>query len=130
MFNPSKIEEIAKVSKAERWPFPKTLTALKEAGVAYYDVDLMTYEIIYHGDGKSLKQSGVLSYQQPPKKGPFDKNALFKAITKHQTEKTSYSDCMKEVIEAGIVSYRVDIIERTCSYFGSSEGESYVEKFP
>lgn len=130
MFNPSKIEEISKVSKAERWPFPKTLSALKDAGVEYYDVDLTTYEIIYHGDGKTMKQSGVLSFEQPPKKGSFDQNALVKAIIKHQTEKTAYKDCMKEVIEAGIVRYRVDITQRTCSYFGSSEGESYEEKFP
>lgn len=130
MFNPSKIEEISKVSKAERWPFPKTLTALKDAGVDYYNVDLTTYEIVYHGDGKTMKQSGVLSFEHPPKKGSFDQNALVKALRKHQTEGTSYKDCMKEVIEAGILRYRVDIKERTCTYFGSSKGESYIEKVP
>jgi uncharacterized protein YbcV (DUF1398 family) len=130
MFDKQRIKEITTTSKAERWPFPRTLNALKEAGVDYYDVQLSNHEVIYYGKGESLKDSGITDLQNLPPIGVFDLSALKAAIHKHQVERTSYAEVMHEIVRAGIARYRVDILKRTCTYFGRQTGEEYAESFP
>jgi uncharacterized protein YbcV (DUF1398 family) len=130
MFDKKRIDEISTISKAEKWAFPRTLSALKEAGVEYYDVELSSREIIYYGSGESMRESELNAFQDLPTIGLFDLSALKAAIHKHQVERTPYAEVMKEVVRAGIARYRVDVLKRTCSYFGKQTGELYVEAFP
>ena len=129
-FNAQKIMEISKVSKAEKWPFPKTLTALKEAGVQYYDVELPTATIVYHGHGQEMTESGIPSLQNLPPVGKYDLKALKEAIRIHQVNRTPYAEVMKEIVKSGVMRYRVDVVNRTCTYFGKNANEKYVEAFP
>jgi uncharacterized protein YbcV (DUF1398 family) len=128
-FDAKKVMEISKISKAEKWPFPKTLTALKEAGVEYYDVELKAAAIIYHGQGQEMTETGVPSLQNLPEVGTYDLKALKEAIHFHQVNRTPYAEIMGEVVKAGIVRYRVDVVGRSCTYFGKN-GEKYTEAFP
>ena len=131
MFNSQKVLEISKVSKAEKWPFPKTLNALQEAGIESYDVELTSSSIVYHGSGKQLKEEHVESLTKMPPLGRiFNVKALKEAIHIHQVKRTPYSEVMKEVVKAGIPRYRVDIHKRSCTYFGNAPGEEYTEFFP
>ena len=130
MFDKKRIKEISIVSKAEKWAFPRTLNALKEAGVEYYDVEMSSGEIIYHGGGQSMKESGLAALQHLPPIGKFDLKALKAAILRHQVEKTPYAEMIKEMVRAGVARYRVDILKRTCAYFGKQAGEEYAETFP
>ena len=108
MFSKSRIEEISKQSKAERWPFPKTFETMKEAGVDYYDVDVATHQITYHGDDTSFTEDvpGFLNLQVAEH---FEKQAVSDAIRHHQKEKTSYNDFLQSIANAGVKFYRVDM---------------------
>ena len=130
MFNPEKIKEIAKVSKAEKWPFPKILTAWKEAGVEEYAVDLSRGTITYYSNGSELTDGDVPALKNLPDCGRFDPNALKEAIHVHQVKRTSYTEVIQEIVKAGVAHYRVDVIARTCTYFGKNPGEEHVETFP
>jgi uncharacterized protein YbcV (DUF1398 family) len=130
MFDQKKIEEISRVSKAEKWAFPKTLNALKDADVDYYDVELSSGTITYFGKGQSAKESELAAFQHLPARGQFNVSGLKEAIHKHQVEKTPYADVVKEMVKAGVARYRVDVLKRTCTYFGNQVGEEYIETFP
>ncbi len=130
MFNSQKIVEISKVSKAEKWPFPKTFNALAEAGVEFYDVDLRKGSITYHGNGFQMTENDVPDLKNPPPCGEYNLEGLKEAIHIHQVKRTPYSEVMKEVVKAGISHYRVDILARTCTYFGKNSGETYAENIP
>jgi len=129
MFDKTKIQEITKVSKAERWPFPKTFDALKNAEVDYYDVDLAAQQITYYGGGKSFSEPAPTG--QPLQiSNRFDKQAVQQVIQTHQKEKTSYQDFLKGIAQAGVKSYRVDMSKRTVAYRGSNPNEEHVEQVP
>jgi len=130
MFDKTKIQEIARVSKTERWPFPKTFDALKNAGVDYYDVDIATHQITYHGSGKSFSEPAPTGSPILQVSERFDKQAVQQVIQKHQKEKTSYQDFLEGIAQAGVRSYRVDMSKRTVAYRGSSPKEEHVEQVP
>ncbi len=130
MFNPQKIKEISKVSKAEKWPFPKTLNALRDAGVKDYTVEFSSGTVTYHASGEKMIESDVAALKNlPPSGSSFNLKGLVNAIRIHQVQQTPYSEVVKEMVRAGVVRYRVDIIARTCTYFGTNPNEEYVEKF-
>jgi uncharacterized protein YbcV (DUF1398 family) len=130
MFSPQKIKEISKVSKAEKWTFPKTLNALRDAGVKDYNVEFSSCTITYHGSGQKMIESDAASLKNLlPCGSSFDLKGLVDAIKIHQVKQTPYSEVVKEMVRAGVVHYRVDVIARTCTYFGTNPNEEYVEKF-
>lgn len=129
MFDLQKILEITKISKAEKWPFPKTLNALKEAGVENYIVEPASGSITYYGYGKQHTDSEEESLKNLLPSGHFDVKALKEAIQAHQSKRTPYSEFMREIMKAGVVRYRVDVVNRTCTYLGNRSGEEYAESF-
>lgn len=131
MLNNKKIFEVAKVAKLEKWPFPKTVDALKGLGVHSYDVDFLEKSITYRGKVGTVKESDVsdlaglfISHHT------FNGDALKKALIHHQMEKTSYGEILKEMISAGVERYTVDMLKRTCTYYGKQKGESLTEQVP
>lgn len=130
VFDKKAIQEISKKSKAERWAFPKTFNALKEAGVEFYDVDVATHRITFHGAGQKLTEDSPAGFQILNVGHHFDANLVHKAIMKHQTEKTSYLDFLKDIANAGTVFYRVDMAKGAIIYKGKNPGEEHVEKVP
>ena len=130
MLNKEKVLEISRVSKAERWPYPKTFEALKEAGVEYYDVDVATHRITYHGKGQSFDEGAPAGHPTLQVSHHFDKSGIESSIRHHQVAKTAYADFLREIAKAGVKFYRVDMAKRTVSYCGSSPGEEHVEKVP
>lgn len=130
MFDKKKIQEISKTSKAERWPFPKTFNALKEVGVEYYDVEISTHQITYHGNKQSFVEPPPPGFQMLNVADVFDAILVKKAIDKHQKEKTSYLDFLKDITKAGVQSYRVDMFKRAVIYKGNNPGEEHIEKVP
>jgi uncharacterized protein YbcV (DUF1398 family) len=125
-----KIEEISKQSKAERWPFPRTFDALKEAGVEYYEVSTATHQITYHGGGMSFSEEAPSDFRSLPVAEKFSTIIIKQVIEKHSRGKTHYEEFLQGIAVAGVKFYRVDMLQRTVIYFGSHAGEEYAEKIP
>jgi uncharacterized protein YbcV (DUF1398 family) len=127
--NKKGVEEIFTKGKQEQWPYPQIFDALKAAGVEFYETDVATHNIVYHGSGESFEEP------PPPGFAPLKPNAHFNAggvksaIQRNQSRQTDYMVFLGEIARAGVVRYRVDMDARTVSYFGGS-GEAYVEKVP
>lgn len=127
--NIAKVEEISRVSKLEKWPYPRTFNSLKDAGVESYKTNVSNHELTYNGDGKSWVEKAPNAPTIDISK-TFDATAVAMVIQKHTTEKTSYETFLKGIATAGVVCYVVDMNKNEISYQGANPGESYVEKIP
>ncbi len=58
----------------------------------------------------------------------FNQDALVHALRIDQAGKSTFPEFLNATWKAGVVSYDVDFIKRTVTYFGS-EGESYKEEY-
>ena len=123
-----RVEEIFTKSKQEKWPYPRIFDALKEAGVEYYETDVATHGIVYHGSGDSILEPPPPEFI-PLKSSPnFDAREVKLAIDRNKT-KPDYLAFLAEIARAGVVRYRVDMGERTVSYLGGA-GQAYAERVP
>ena len=123
------VKGVSERSKRERWPFPRTLEALKEAGVASYRFDVATCETVFLGSqGESFAEplTGAESVEIAPTLNPA---AVTAAIKHHMMERTPFLDFRREVAFAGVATWEVDMLARTCTYFGR-DGGTHVEPVP
>ena len=100
--NRDRVQEISEQSKREKWPFPKTFEALKDAGVASYRFDVLTCETVFIGnDGTSLPEplAGAGHVDIAP---ALDAAAVVAAIKRHMMERTPFLDFCGEVALAGV----------------------------
>jgi uncharacterized protein YbcV (DUF1398 family) len=130
MKNQDEILKLSTVSKNEKWSYPKTFEKLRELGIAYYDVNLLAKEIVYHNKDESFKEKDIPSFQNLPSVGQFDEQAIKEAIKRHQKGETSYAEVMRELMQVGVTHYRVDMHARTCTYFGKNSNEIHIEHVP
>lgn len=126
--NKKHVEEIFTKSKQEKWPYPKIFDALKEAGVEYYETDVATHSIVYHGSGNSIPEPTPPRFTALKPSASFDAAEVKLAIERNKI-KPDYLVFLQEIARAGVVRYRVDMGERTVSYLGGA-GQAYVEKVP
>jgi uncharacterized protein YbcV (DUF1398 family) len=71
--NRKRVREIFTMSKQRKRAYPKILDALKDAGVEYYETDVATDDIVYHGSGD------VIAEPPPPGFTPLRPSARFDA---------------------------------------------------
>src|SRR4051794_26219921 len=102
MFDQKRIAEISQKSKSERWDYPRTFNALKEAGVQYYETQVSDHQITYYGSGPNLIEPAPADFQTLQVSQKFDAEAVGGVIRKHQTERTSYGDFLKGIALAGV----------------------------
>jgi uncharacterized protein YbcV (DUF1398 family) len=126
--NKKRVEEIFTKSKQEKWPYPKIFDALKDAGVEYYETEVATHGIIYHGSGDSISEPPPLGFTPLKVSADFDAAGVKLAIERNKT-KPDYMVFLQEIASAGVVRYRVDMSARTVSYLGGA-GQAYVEPVP
>jgi uncharacterized protein YbcV (DUF1398 family) len=110
------------------WGYPQLFEALKKAGVSSYETNVAIHSIHYYGvDGDFIQEipSEVLSISKE-----FNQEALIKAIRRSQAKETDYQTFLKEIAQAGVPHYKVNMQERTVSYFGCDPTRKYVEKVP
>ncbi|MGC1482702.1 MAG: DUF1398 family protein [Candidatus Acidiferrum sp.] len=128
VLNKKRVEEIFTKSKQEKWAYPKIFDALKEAGVEYYETDVATHGILYHGSGDAISEPPPRSFIALKPSANFDAAGIKLAIEGNKT-KPDYMVFLQEIARAGVVRYRVDMGARTVSYLGA-DGQAYVEKVP
>jgi uncharacterized protein YbcV (DUF1398 family) len=60
---------------------------------------------------------------------PFDREVLIAALRTDQAGKSTFPDFLLECWRAGVVSYDVDFVARTCTYYGCKD-EKWIEEYP
>ncbi len=60
---------------------------------------------------------------------PFDRQTLITALRSDQAGQTTFPEFVQGCWQAGVVWYDVDLIARTCTYYGA-DGDNYVETYP
>lgn len=94
----------------------------------YYETEVATHGIIYHGSGDSISEPPPLGFTPLKVSADFDAAGVKLAIERNKT-KPDYMVFLQEIASAGVVRYRVDMSARTVSYLGGA-GQAYVEPVP
>jgi uncharacterized protein YbcV (DUF1398 family) len=122
------LNTIFKHAAVEQWSYPRVFDALKAAGVRYYITDVVRYEIEYFGDEESAVEEGPQGFRAEV--GVFNQAKVVEAIRRTQRKETDYPTFLKEIAAAGVSNYRVDMKDRTVSYYGHDPRNKYVEQIP
>jgi uncharacterized protein YbcV (DUF1398 family) len=126
--NRKPVEAIFTMSKQEKWAYPKIFDALKDTGVGYYETEVATHDIAYHGSGDAIPEPPPPEFTPLQPSASFDARGVQLAIERNKT-KPDYMVFLEEIARAGVVRYRVDMSARGVSYFGAAR-QAYVEKAP
>ena len=86
--NKKRVEEIFTKSKQEKWPYPKIFDALKDAGVEYYETEVATHGIIYHGLGDSISEPPPLGFTPLKVSADFDACLLYTSPSPRDRQKS------------------------------------------
>lgn len=124
------IEKILKQGKENKWPYPKTFQLLKDAGVTTYEVWLANYDNSYKGTFGEWKETPPKGYQPLIVSEVFCQDSIADAICRHQQGETTFVEVMKELALAGVSHYRVDMGQRTVTYFDRNEKNQHQERVP
>lgn len=124
-----KIDTVYKKAIAgELTSYPQLFDALRDNGVQYYQVKVSSHTIEYFGDNEHVVHEGPVGFNAEV--GQFNELGVIQAIRRSQRRETDYPTFLKEIAAAGISNYRVDMNERTVSYFGQDPAHKYIEKVP
>lgn len=126
----TKVAEVIATSTSEKWPFPKTFTALKTVGVSKYEVGVADSKATYYIKDIHFSLDLPIKHAQYQIAEKFDGAKVKEIIAEHNAKKTSYADFMKAVAGAGVKSYIVDMAAKTCTYTSGRPQENVVEKVP
>lgn len=109
--------------------FPYLAETLRQAGVTHCKMAVPSNAMLY------LTDAGSVAVQSEPLVNgmvdvpPFDRQALITALRSDQAGQTTFPEFVQGCWQAGIVRYDVDLIARTCTYYGA-DGDNYVETYP
>jgi uncharacterized protein YbcV (DUF1398 family) len=109
--------------------FPFIAEVLRQAGVTVNRWHLPSCQSIYITQEGSVVQQGEPLFTGMKLVPSFNRDALIKALRTDQAGKSTFPEFLHATWEAGVISYDVDFIARTVSYYGIN-GESYVEEYP
>lgn len=109
--------------------YPVYVNNLKEAGVHSYTVDVATHDRHIFSDDANTPL--VIPGNKPLKcADKFDEAALKTALKRTQTGQSDFPTFMKEIADAGIHTYKADLLKRTVRYMGSDTDNYYEEAVP
>lgn len=124
------IKSILNQSKENHWPYPKTFAALEEAGVTSYEVKLANYEATYFCPSGKLEEPAPKYFQPSTVAESFSELAVKEALIRHQKAQTNYVEWIAETAAAGVSHYRVNMKDRTVTYYDKDERHSVIESVP
>lgn len=130
MWNEDLVREIAARSKTERWAYPKTFEALKEAGVTNYRTMVANHEITYFGNGGQYIESPQEETNHLQIAPQFNEDRVIAALEHHQRNRTPYEEFLRDIARAGVKYYEVDMENRRINYTSGRDGECHVEDIP
>lgn len=125
------IANIDKEAKINSWPFPKKFEALKAASLESYEVHFADYyKAQFNGTYTHFIKETLDGYSPIKASSNFNAEGIKNAIIRHIKEKTPYIDFLQDIAANGSTHYKVDMKERTVTYFNADESSCYREKVP
>jgi len=128
--NIAEVKRVIEVSKQEKWPYPQTFQAFVEAGVTSYRTDLTDNVTVYYGDGDSYEDRHSTMAERLEIADRFQGDEVQKGLRHHQEHRTTYTDFLKTMAEAGVQYYMVDMASRKITYTSGRPDEAYTESVP
>jgi uncharacterized protein YbcV (DUF1398 family) len=108
--------------------FPYLAETLRRAGVTRNLWSLPSCQSLYLTEQGPVMVQGtplITGIADVPR---FDREALITALRTDQAGQSTFPEFLMAAWKAGVISYDVDFIERTVTYYGSG-GDSYVEAY-
>ena len=109
--------------------FPVLAEVLRQSGIKHNRWLLPSCQSIYQIDDTSVVQQGTPLISGTQEIPSFNQDKVISAIRADQQGLTTFPEFLQAVWDAGVISYDVDFITRTVSYYGIN-GESYIEDYP
>ena len=130
MFDLAKIKALDERALAEKWPYPYLFNSLKALGIERYEVNVLTHETRYVGEGTSIVKGPPPDFMPLSVGEKFDTDRLKLALGRVQRRETTYAQFLAEIAAAGVSFYRVDMLPRTVTYHGVGRNNKHVENVP
>jgi uncharacterized protein YbcV (DUF1398 family) len=109
--------------------FPYLAEVLRQAGVTRCRMAVPSNAMLYLTDAGHLVDQGEPLVTGMVEAAVFDREALIAALRADQAGETTFDEFVQGCWKAGVIWYDVDLIARTCTYYGA-EGDSYTETYP
>jgi uncharacterized protein YbcV (DUF1398 family) len=109
--------------------FPVFAEVLRAAGVTAIETSIATAGSIYHLLGGAVAESFEPIAAPVAVVPDWDQAAVIAAIQIDQAGQSTFPEFLRDSWAAGVISFRVDLNARTCTYFGVGN-TSYVEIYP
>ena len=128
MFDKEKVATIDKISKEEKWPFPKILDELKNQGIDYYLTQVVTLETRYFAGNASSR----VGHGNPGTKleiaPEFNESSIQELVKNYLQEGPNFNEFLENLAKAGVKFFRVDVVHRSATFSGGKPGESHLQK--
>ncbi|HEY3329163.1 MAG TPA: DUF1398 family protein [Capsulimonadaceae bacterium] len=109
--------------------FPYLAETLRQAGVTRNLWYLPSCQSVYLTAEGPIVATGSPLVNGMAAVPSFDEAALIAALRTDQAGNSTFPEFLEASWKAGVVSYDVDFIARTCTYYGVN-GEKYIEEYP
>jgi len=109
--------------------FPYLAETLRRAGVTRNFWQLPSAQSLYLTTEGTVVQQGTPLLTGMADVPPFNEAALITALRTDQAGESTFLQFLEASWKAGVISYDVDFVARTCTYYGAN-GENYVEAYP
>ena len=109
--------------------FPNYIKDLIELGVSGYDTFVKDGRVSYFG-ADDFSVSTTDKYAAILIAPNVNKERFIEFLVIHQDGQTDYLTFCKDAANCGIATWRVDIVEMTCTYFDASGAPIVIEKIP
>lgn len=125
------IKNILKEATINKWPYPKTFQLLNNNGLQSYEVYFADfYKARFTGVFGCFVEDCLDGYKKIQSNKNFNPEGIKSAIFNHITKQTSYLDFLNDIAAQGATHYKVNMKQRTVTYFNADETDSYIEYVP
>jgi len=111
----SELRELIHRRNKSEISFSKFLEELSQRSINEYEIEVATGQATYKGVNSEFITDSQVSLVISDK---FNRNKVLEAISNISLP---FLDLLKEIAEAGVITYRVDISEKKITYIGTSE---------
>lgn len=109
--------------------FAVYIQELIDLGIKGYDTLITDCRVVYYGD-TDYTVSTDKKYEDLAIATNPNKERFIECLVMHQGGQTDYFTYCQQAAQCGIVKWRIDIIEMTCTYFTAHGDAILIEKIP
>ena len=109
--------------------FPYLAETLRKAGITRNLWFLPACQSVYLTEMGPVADQGTPLIDGMADVPPFNREALIAALQADQSGRSTFPEFLVASWKAGVVKYDIDLIGRTCTYYGVGD-EKYIETYP